>query len=97
MASAPIGPMHSRVTVRRRFRREVQADGERTARAIVDDDLLADLLRQRRRENARHCIGGAARGLRHDEMDRPIRILRRRRRGEDARGDSGEKVQTKHH
>jgi hypothetical protein len=61
---------------------------------IVDDDLLADLLRQRRRENARHRIGGAACGLRHDEMDRPLRILRRRRRGEGANDESGDEMKT---
>jgi len=62
------------VAVGRGFRDGVDADGERAARAVVDDDRLAELLRDSRRDDARDVVGRAARGLRDDETQRPLWI-----------------------
>ena len=57
---------------------EVETDGQRAAGAVVDHDLLADLLGQLGTQDARDGVGRAAGGLRNDEPDRLVRILRRR-------------------
>ena len=72
IASAPTGPMQMRVAVGLGFRREIEPDGERPARAVVDHDLLAELLAELRAEDARDRIGRAARRLRHDQPDRLV-------------------------
>jgi hypothetical protein len=54
----------------------VDADGERAAGTVVDDDGLAELFRERGRDDARDVVGGAARGLRNDETERAIGVLR---------------------
>jgi hypothetical protein len=54
----------------------VDADGERAAGTVVDDDGLAELLGQRGRDDARDVVGGASRGLRDDETKRSLRKLR---------------------
>jgi hypothetical protein len=43
-----------------------------------DDDLLGELLAELGAEDARDRVGGAAGGLRDDEPDRLVRVLRRR-------------------
>ncbi len=68
-----------RVAVGRRLRGEVHADGQRAAGPVVDHDLLADGVAERSGEQARQRVGGAAGGLRHDEVDRPIRKVRQGR------------------
>ena len=71
---------------RRRYLRFGGTDGERAAGPIIDDDLLAELLGKGCRKHARHRIGGAAGGLRHDQPDRMIGKLRPRR-GRDGAGE----------
>jgi hypothetical protein len=61
------------VAVGRALRDRIDADGECTAGTVVYDDGLAELLRQARRDQARDVVGGAARGLRDDETQRPLR------------------------
>ena len=48
---------------------QVRADGAARAAAIVDVEVLAELLRQIRRERPRECVRAAARGKRHDQSD----------------------------
>src|SRR5215471_13706766 len=67
-----------RVSVGLRLRGQVEADGQRAARAVVDHDLLPELLAELGAEDARDRIGGAAGGLRDDEPDGLVRVLRRR-------------------
>ena len=85
-----------RIAVRRRLRGEVEPDRERTAGAIVDDDLLANLLAERCAENSCHRVGGAAGGLRHDQMDRPVGKLCVRRAGKRAGDEGDDHVKTTH-
>ena len=73
------------VTVGIGFRREIEPDGQRPARAIVDDDLLAELLGKLRAEDARDRVGRAARRLRHDQPDRLVGKFGRGRPRESAR------------
>src|SRR5262249_36570841 len=49
------------------------------AALVVDDDLLAELLRQLRRHGSGRHIGGAAGREGHDHGDRLVRVLRHRR------------------
>src|SRR5215471_178770 len=85
MASAPIGPMPDRVSVGLGLRGEVETDGQRAARAVVDHDLLPELLAKFGAEDARDRIGGAASGLRDDEPDRSVQVSS----GKDLRGQGG--------
>ena len=71
-----------RVAVGLGFRREIEPDGERPARPVVDHDLLAELLAELRAEDARDRIGGAARRLRHDQPDRLVGKFGGRRKRE---------------
>ena len=48
---------------------------ERAARAVVDDDRLAELRTELGGEDARDRVGRAAGRLRHDEADRMIGIV----------------------
>ncbi len=64
------------------FRRQIEADGERPARPVVDDDLLAEFFAEFGAENARDRIGRAARRLRHDQPDRLVGKLSRGRKRE---------------
>ena len=63
------------VTVGRRLRDQIEPERERAARAIVDDDGLAQLRADHRRQNARDVVGGAAGRLRNDEPDGAIGIV----------------------
>jgi hypothetical protein len=57
------------------------ADDGVAARAVVDDDRLAEIFRQLGAQRARHQVGPAARRIGHDPADRPRRPglgLRRR-------------------
>ena len=45
------------------------------AAAVLDDDLLADPLRQRLRDQARNDVEGAPGRHGNDQMDRPRRII----------------------
>ena len=67
------------VAVGRGFRHRVDADGERTPGAVIDDDALPKLLGNARRDEPRDVVGRAARGLRDDETQRPLRVLSGRR------------------
>jgi hypothetical protein len=70
-----------RVAVGRGLGDRVDADGQRAAGAVVDDDGLAELLGQRGRDDARDVVGGAARRLRNDEAKGSLRKLSKTRRG----------------
>src|ERR1700716_3007938 len=59
----------------------VIADDESAAGPVLDDDGLAEFLPQLLRENARTIVGGAAGGLRDDELYGALGILRLRGRG----------------
>src|SRR5262245_34516993 len=78
--SIEVSSMHPPVRVSGRLGLcgEVETDGQRAARAVVDHDLLPELLAKFGAEDARDRIGGAASGLRDDEPDRLVRVLRRR-------------------
>jgi hypothetical protein len=65
-----------RVAVGRGLGDRVDADGERAAGTVVDDDGLAELFGKRGRNDARDVVGGASRCLRYDETNRPLRVLR---------------------
>ena len=54
------------------------ADVAGTARAIVDDELLFEPLRQCLRDHARDDIGRDSGGIGHDDAHRPRRIVERR-------------------
>ena len=70
-----------RVAVGLRLGDGVIADDESAAGPVLDDDGLAEFLRQLLRENARAIVGGAAGGLRDDELYGALGILRLRGRG----------------
>jgi hypothetical protein len=77
-----------RVAVGRRARRQLERDRAACAGAIVDDDALAEPIRQLGRDDAGDHIETAARRVRHEQPDRLRRIrLRERRpgRGQDQR------------
>ena len=57
---------------------EVETEGQGAAGAVVDHDLLPELLAELGAEDARHRVGRAAGRLRNDEPDRLVRVLRRR-------------------
>src|SRR5262249_24418 len=42
---------------------------------VLDDEILPELVRQRRRQHARELVGRPAGGIRHDEGDDAARIL----------------------
>jgi hypothetical protein len=69
-----IGRRHhgERVTVRSGARRDIGADRAAGARAIIDDELLAELLEQTRRQQARDDIGAVAGRERYDHAHRPL-------------------------
>ena len=64
-----------RVAVRRRARRQLHADIAGGAGSVVDHQRLAERLFHRRLDQPDGEIGGAARGERHDDVDRPRRIV----------------------
>jgi hypothetical protein len=70
-----------RVTVRRRGGHERGADDAARACAVVDDDLLSELVRQSPGERAHDDIGRAAGRLSDDEADGTFGIRIARRRG----------------
>ena len=59
------------------FGDDLGADIAAGAGAVVDDDRLAPFARQPIGDDARHDIGGAAGGKRHDEFHRARRIILR--------------------
>jgi hypothetical protein len=68
------------MAVRRAARRRLGADGRARAGLVLDHDRLAQARRELLRQRAGDDVDAAARRKRHDEADRPGRILRRRRR-----------------
>jgi hypothetical protein len=77
------GPDEECVAVGLRPGDDGRPDGATRSCTIVDDHLLANLLRQLRRERPRERIGTAARRERHDERDgfgRPCLCTYRRHR-----------------
>src|SRR5580692_625735 len=80
-----------RVAVGGRMRDRGGADIGAGAAAVLDDDLLADALRQRLSDEARNDVEGAAGRNRDDQMHRPRRIgLRAGDTGQRRkRGDAG--------
>ena len=65
---------HHRVAIGRGFGREFGADESAGAAARVDHDLLAHLIGQRLRDDARRRVGAAAGRIRRNQLDRLRRI-----------------------
>ena len=61
------------VAVRSRFCSRRRTDRAACAAAILDDDALAELLVELRRQRAREGVGAAAGREGHDEGNRPLR------------------------
>ena len=78
-----------RVPVGRRVRRDFRADDAAGAAAVVDDDLLAQVLAQVRGDHAPDHVVAAAGRERNDEPHRLHRIVLRRRRGREREQESG--------
>ena len=74
-----------RVAVRRRLCGGGRADGAASARAVVDDDGLAESLGELLADEAADDVGRPARRERHDEMDR-LRGIALRRDKRDGQG-----------
>ncbi len=89
------------VAVLRRFDRVLGADRARRARLIDDDEFLLELGFQLAGDDARHLVGRAARGPRHDDVDRPVRlpavVLRNRRGGEQSNGTADQRQEQSPH
>ena len=66
-----------RVAVGRRVRDLADADGAGRAGEIFDNDRLSERLAHRIGDHPRQNVGGAAGGERHDDRDRPGRIIGR--------------------
>ena len=64
-----------RVAVGRRALGLARADRAGRAADVGDDDRLADVLLQQRRERAEDVVGVAAGRPRHDHLDRPVGVL----------------------
>ncbi len=73
------GAEQQRVTVGLRLGDLLGADRAAGAALVLDHDLLAELFRQRHRQDAREDVGRAARRERHDELHRLVRVLLRQR------------------
>ena len=71
--------LQQRIAVRRRVGDDFGADIAGRARAVVDDELLAEPLRQRLADEARDDVGRQARRIADDDVHRPRRIIERRR------------------
>src|SRR6218665_456646 len=71
------GCQHQRVAIGRAARRPLGPRVAARAGPVVDDELLAGLLRQLLRQHARHDIRCAARRVRHDQPDRLVRVALR--------------------
>ncbi len=88
------------VAVRRRHQGIARADRAGRARLVDDDDLLPERLLHLGRGDARHLVGRAAGGPRHDDGDRlvglPRIVLRRRGAGECRDRGCGQRQDTKH-
>src|SRR5437870_2014822 len=65
-------PHANGVAVGWRLRDQVEAYRQRAAGAVVDDDLLAEFLRQFGGKDAGDGVGGACRSLRNDESPASI-------------------------
>ena len=76
-----------RVTIGSRMIDEFGADIARRAGAVLDDDRLAPFARQPVRDQPRNGVGGAAGRERHDDFDRPVRIIFGTRRATTTRTD----------
>ena len=83
-----------RIAIRRRTRHQLGADDAARARTIVDHHLLPQHLRQAAGGDARHDVGRAAYGDRHDQADWALGIGGGLRKDE-ARRQAGEP--TNHH
>jgi hypothetical protein len=82
-----------RVAVGRRARDALAADRGARARLVLDVHRLAETSRHRVRDHANRAVDGAARGKRHDDLDRPRREViagRQRGRREHAGKDRGD-------
>ena len=66
-----------RVAIRRRFRDGAGADVAAGAALVLDDDTLAPHLGEPLPEHAGDDVGRSARGERHDDLDRLVRIALR--------------------
>ena len=74
-----------RVAVGRSLGDRIGADIAARARAVLDDDRLAERLRHLVADRARQHVGEAAGGERRDQLDRTVGIILRLRRGGEQR------------
>ena len=74
-----VGLHDQRVAVRRGAHDRLGRDQRVAARAVVDDDLLAHVLRHLLRDDARELVGAAAGRERHEQLDGLVRIALRGR------------------
>jgi hypothetical protein len=72
---------HQRVAVGRGAGDRARAHEPAAAAAVVDHDLLAERGRELVGDDACHGVDAAARRVRHDQGDRPRRVILRARRG----------------
>ena len=82
-----------RVAVRRRSRDRLGADIAAGARPVLDDELLAQALRQRLRHQARDDVGGVAGRKADDHVHRPGRIGLRFGNAWEGRQNAGNRCQ----
>jgi hypothetical protein len=68
-----------RVAVGRGFRVRVRADRGTGTRLVLDHERFAEARLELLADEARQDLGGAARGERHDDGDRPRRVILRTR------------------
>src|SRR6516162_6552536 len=92
-ASASDGALQQRVAVVRRVRHEIGGDVAAGAAAVLDDELLAELLAERLREHARGDIARGAGGKTDDDAHRPRRIALRLGEPHGERGSTGYELQ----
>src|SRR4029079_4129511 len=68
---------HERVTVAARSHYLVDCEYSIRARLVLNHERLSETVLELFRENARDNVGGAAGRERHDDLDRPARIILR--------------------
>ena len=91
MPSVVRGGHQQRVAVGRRLRHDVGADQRARAGAVLDHDGLLERRGQAIADGARQHVGERAGRIRHDEAQRPGRIILRLRREREQRGNQQSK------
>src|SRR5262249_61302598 len=87
------GALQQRVAVVRRMRHEIGGDVAAGAAAVLDDELLAELLAERLRQHARGDVARGAGTEADDDAHRPRRIALRLGDWNGERGSAGYELQ----